>query len=109
MDKVEIIKSIEEIEQKLTRLQLTMKLLVTHTNVIEVFTLDELNSLNISSTERKKYNVHSSVKSDYLDKVKDGENLLILTNAIATNTSEELSSICYKELDELKRLVKEVV
>ncbi len=109
MDKLEIIKSIEEIEQKLTRLQLTMKLLATHTNVIEVFTLDELNSLNISSTERKKYSVHSSVKSDYLDKVKDGENLLRLTNAIATNTSEELSSICYKELDELKRLVKEVV
>ena len=53
--------------------------------------------------------MHSSVKSDYLDKVKDGENLLRLTNAIATNTSEELSSICYKELDELKRLVKEVV
>ena len=53
MDKLEIIKSIEEIEQKLTRLQLTMKLLATHTNVIEVFTLDELNSLNISSTERK--------------------------------------------------------
>ena len=109
MDKVEIIKSIEEIEQKLTSLQLTMKLLATHTNVIEVFTLDELNSLNLSSTERKKYSVHSSVKSDYLDKVKDGENLLRLTNAIATNTSEELSSICYKEIDELKRLVKEVV
>lgn len=109
MNKQEVIKKIENIERKITNLQLTVELLVTHTNVIEAFTLDELNSLNITNTERKKYSTHSSIKSDYLDKVRDGENLLRLTNAIATNTSEELSSICYKEIDELKRLVKEVV
>ena len=46
MNKQEIIKHIEIIEQKLTNLQLTMELLSTHAEVIQMFTTDDLNSLN---------------------------------------------------------------
>ena len=38
MDKSEIIKIIEEIGQRLTILQLSMELLATHTDVIDVLT-----------------------------------------------------------------------
>ena len=76
MDKQEVIKHIEEIEQSLARIQLSMELLATHTNVIEVLTPEELKNSTISSEELLKY----------WDKVNDGNNLHTLTNSIAINT-----------------------
>ncbi len=99
MDKSEIIKSIEEIEQRLTMLQLSMELLATHTDVIDVLTTDDLNSLKIPT----------DVVCEHWDKVRDGYNLHKLTYGIAINSSEELSSICYEKLDELKRVIKDVM
>lgn len=99
MDKNEIIKSIEEIEQRLTSLQLSMELLATHTTVIKVLTPEEFKNINIPNEELYKY----------WDKVLDGSNLHTLTNAIAINTSEELSILCYEKLDKVKQTLKEVV
>ena len=99
MDKQEIIKDIEMIEQKLTSLQLTMELLATHVEVINVFSIEDFKSLNTSKEELYKY----------WDKVNDGEKLHMLTHAIACNSSEELSSICYEKLDELKKVIKDVM
>ena len=99
MNKQEIIKRIEDIEQGLTSLQLTMELLSTHTEVIQMFTNDDLNSLNLPT----------DVLCNHWDKVKDGCNLHKLTCAIAINSSEELSSICYEKLDELKKVIKDVM
>ena len=47
MNKQEIIRRIEDIEQRLTSLQHTMELLSTQAEVIQMFTNDDLNSLNI--------------------------------------------------------------
>ena len=99
MDKQEVIKHIEEIEQRLARIQLSMELLATHTNVIEVLTPEELKNSTISSEELLKY----------WDKVNDGNNLHTLTNSIAINTSEELSILCYEKLDKVKEALKEVM
>ncbi len=99
MNKQEIIKRIEDIEQGLTSLQLTMELLSTHAEVIQMFTTDDLNSLNLPT----------DVLCNHWDKVKDGCNLHKLTCAIAINSSEELSSICYEKLDELKKVIKDVM
>lgn len=99
MNKQEIIKRIEDIEQGLTSLQLTMELLSTHAEVIQMFTNDDLSSLNIPT----------DVLCNHWDKVKDGCNLHKLTCAIAINSSEELSSICYEKLDELKKVIKDVM
>lgn len=99
MNKQEIIKRIEDIEQGLTNLQLTMELLSTHAEVIQIFTADDLNSLNLPT----------DVLCNHWDKVKDGCNLHRLTCAIAINSSEELSSICYEKLDELKKVIKDVM
>ena len=99
MDKQEMIKHIEEIEQRLTSLQLSMELLATHTTVIKVLTPEEFKNINIPSEELYKY----------WDKVLDGNNLHTLTNAIAINTSEELSILCYEKLDKVKQTLKEVV
>lgn len=99
MNKQEIIKRIEDIEQGLTNLQLTMELLSTHTEVIKVFSIEDFKSLNTAKEELYKY----------WDKVKDGEKLHMLTSAIAINSSEELSSICYEKLDELKKVIKDVM
>ena len=99
MDKQEMIKHIEEIEQRLTSLQLSMELLATHTDVIDVLTPEELKNSSISSEELIKY----------WDKVNDGNNLHTLTNAIAINTSEELSILCYEKLDKVKQALKEVM
>lgn len=99
MNKQEIIKRIEDIEQGLTSLQLTMELLSTHAEVIQIFTNDDLNSLNLPT----------DVLCNHWDKVKDGCNLRKLTSAIAINSSEELSSICYEKLDELKKVIKDVM
>ena len=41
MNKQEIIKRVEDIEQRLTSLQLTMELLATHTEVIKVFSIED--------------------------------------------------------------------
>ena len=99
MDKQEVIKHIEEIEQSLARIQLSMELLATHTNVIEVLTPEELKNSTISSEELLKY----------WDKVNDGNNLHTLTNSIAINTSEELSILCYEKLGKVKEALKEVM
>ena len=99
MNKQEIIKRIEDIEQGLTNLQLTMELLSTHAEVIQIFTADDLNSLNLPT----------DVLCNHWDKVKDGCNLHKSTCAIAINSSEELSSICYEKLDELKKVIKDVM
>lgn len=99
MDKQEVIKHIEEIEQSLARIQFSMELLATHTNVIEVLTPEELKNSTISSEELLKY----------WDKVNDGNNLHTLTNSIAINTSEELSILCYEKLDKVKEALKEVM
>ena len=99
MNKQEIIKRIEDIEQGLTSLQLTMELLATHAEVIQMFTNDDLSSLNIPT----------DVVCKHWDKVKDGCNFNRLAVAIANNTSEELSSICYEKLDELKKVIKDVM
>lgn len=99
MNKQEIIKRIEDIEKGLTSLQLTMELLSTHAEVIQMFTNDDLSSLNIPT----------DVLCKHWDKVKDGCNLHKLTCAIAINLSEELSSICYEKLDELKKVIKDVM
>ena len=99
MNKQEIIKRIEDIEQGLTSLQLTMELLSTHAEVIQMFTNDDLSSLNLPT----------DVLCKHWDKVKDGCNLHKLTCAIAINSSEELSSICYEKLDELKKVIKDVM
>lgn len=94
-----VIKNIEEIEQRLTNLQLSMELLATHTTVIKVLTPEEFKNINIPNEELYKY----------WDKVLDGNNLHTLTNAIAINTSEELSILCYEKLDEIKRMLKDVM
>ena len=99
MDKQAMIKHIEEIEHRLTRLQLSMELLATHTDVIDVLTPEELKNSSISSEELIKY----------WDKVNDGNKLHTLTNAIAINTSEELSILCYEKLDKVKQALKEVM
>lgn len=99
MNKQEIIKRVEDIEQRLTSLQLTMELLATHAEVIQMFTNDDLSSLNITT----------DVLCNHWDKVKDGNKLHTLTNAIAINTSEELSVLCYEKLDELKKVIKDVM
>ena len=99
MDKSEIIKSIEEIVQRLTMLQLSMELLATHTDVIDVLTPEELKDSTMSNEEVYKY----------WDKVRDGCNLHKLIYGIAINSSEELSSICYEKLDELKKVIKDVM
>ena len=99
MNKQEIIKHIEIIEQKLTNLQLTMELLSAHAEVIQMFTTDDLNSLNLPT----------DVLCNHWDRVKDGCNLHRLAVAIANNTSEELSSICYEELDKLKSIIEDVM
>ena len=99
MNKQEIIKRIEDIDTGLTRLQLIMELLSTHAEVIQMFTNDDLSSLNIPT----------DVLCKHWDKVKDGCNLHKLTCAIAINSSEELSSICYEKLDELKKVIKDVM
>ena len=94
-----VIKNIEEIEQRLTSLQLSMELLATHTTVIKVLTPEEFKNINIPNEELYKY----------WDKVLDGNNLYTLTNALAINTSEELSILCYEKLDEIKRMLKDVM
>lgn len=99
MNKQEIIKRVEGIEQRLTSLQITMELLENYTEVIRVVTTDDLHSLNLPT----------DVLCKHWDKVKDGCNLRKLTSAIAINSSEELSSICYEKLDELKRVIKDVM
>ena len=99
MNKQEIIKRVEGIEQRLTSLQITMELLENYTEVIRVVTTDDLHSLNLPT----------DVLCKHWDKVKDGCNLRKLTSAIAINSSEELSSICYEKLDELKKVIKDVM
>lgn len=99
MDMQKVIKNIEEIEQRLTSLQLSMELLATHTTVIKVLTPEEFKNINIPNEELYKY----------WDKVLDGNNLHTLTNALAINTSEELSILCYEKLDEIKRMLKDVM
>lgn len=94
-----VIKDIEEIEQRLTSLQLSMELLATHTTVIKVLTPEEFKNINIPNEELYKY----------WDKVLDGNNLYTLTNALAINTSEELSILCYEKLSEIKRMLKDVM
>ena len=99
MNKQEIIKRVEGIEQRLTSLQITMELLENYTEVIRVVTTDDLHSLNLPT----------DVLCKYWDKVKDGCNLRKLTSAIAINSSEELSSIC-EELDiKLKSIIEDVM
>lgn len=99
MDKKQVIKSIEEIEQRLIMLQLSMESLAAYTEVVKVFSIEDFKSLNTAKEELYKY----------WDKVKDGCNLHKLTCAIAINSSEELSSICYEKLDELKKVIKDVM
>lgn len=99
MDMQKVIKNIEEIEQRLTSLQLSMELLATHTTVIKVLTPEEFKNINIPNEELYKY----------WDKVLDCNNLHTLTNALAINTSEELSILCYEKLDEIKRMLKDVM
>ena len=99
MDKSEIIKIIEEIGQRLTMLQLSMELLATHTDVIDVLTPEELKDSTMSNEEVYKY----------WDKVNDGNKLHTLTNAIAINISEELSILCYEKLDKVKEALNEVM
>ena len=99
MNKQEIIKRVEGIEKRLTTLQLSMELLENYTEVIRVVTTDDLHSLNLPT----------DVLCKHWDKVKDGCNLRKLTSAIAINSSEELSSICYEKLDELKKVIKDVM
>lgn len=99
MDKQEVVKHIEEIEQRLTILQLSMELLATYTDIIDVLTPEELKSSTMSSEELIKY----------WDKINNGNNLHTLTNAIAINISEELSILCYEKLDKVKQELKEVM
>ena len=99
MNKQEIIKRVEGIEQRLTSLQITMELLENYTEVIRVVTTDDLHSLNLPT----------DVLCKHWDKVKDGCNLRKLTSAIAINSSEELSSICYEELNKLKSIIEDVM
>lgn len=97
MEKQVILNSIQEISKRLETLQISVELLAAYTDTVNLFSTDELNSLNIPVSE----------KIDYLYKVQDGEKLHMLTTAVAFNTSEELSSICYSKLDELKSMIKD--
>lgn len=99
MDKQVIINNIHEISKRLETLQISVELLAAYTNTVNLFSIDELNSLNIPISE----------KMDYLYMVQDGEKLHMLTTAVAINTSEELSNICYSQLDELKSMIKDVM
>lgn len=99
MNKQEIIKRVEGIEQRLTSLQTTMELLVKYTEVIQIVTPDVLHSLNLPT----------DVLLKFWDKAINGRDLLKLTNGIAIDTSEALSSICYERLDELKRIIEDVM
>ena len=98
MDKSEIIKSIEEIGQRLTMLQLSMELLATHTNAIKVLTTEELKNSTISSEELLKY----------WDKVNNGNNLHTLTNSIAIHSSNELGYLIYDALEEVKEALQKI-
>lgn len=99
MEKQVILNSIQEISKRLETLQISVELLAAYTDTVNVFSTDELNSLNIPVSE----------KIDYLYKVQDGEKLHMLTTAVAINTSEELSNICHLQLDELKSMIKDVM
>ena len=98
MDKSEIIKSIEEIGQRLTMLQLSMELLATHTNAIKVLTTEELKNSTISSEELLKY----------WDKVNNGNNLHTLTNSIAIHSSNELGYLIYDALEDTKESLQNI-
>ena len=95
MNKEKIVNEVECIQQKLISLQLTMELLAMHTDVINVLTLDELRSLDVST----------DILIKYWDKARDGHNLYI----IAKQTSDDLSIICYERLDELKTMINNIV
>ena len=99
MNKQEIIKRVEGIEQRLTSLQTTMELLVKYTEVIQIVTPDVLHSLNLPT----------DVLLNFLDEAINGRDLLKLTNGIAIDISEVLSSICYEELDKLKSIIEDVM
>lgn len=99
MNKQEIIKRVEGIEKRLTSLQITMELLAKHTEVIQVVTTDDLESLNPPT----------DVILKCWDKAINGCYLLESTNAVAFDTSEVLSSICYEELAELKSIIEDVM
>mgnify|MGYP000891677487 CR=1 FL=1 len=99
MEKQVILNSIQEIIKRLETLQISVELLAAYTNTVNLFSIDELNSLNIPISE----------KMDYLYMVQDGEKLHMLTTAVAINTSEELANICYSQLDELKSMIKDVM
>ena len=99
MEKQVILNSIQEISKRLETLRISVELLAAYTDTVNVFSTDELNSLNIPVSK----------KIDYLYKVQDGEKLHMLTTAVAFNTSEELSNICYSQLDELKSMIKDVM
>ena len=99
MEKNVILNNIQEISKRLETLQISVELLAAYADTVNVFSIDELNSLNIPVSE----------KLDYLYKVQDGEKLHMLTTTVAFNTSEELSNICYSQLDGLKSMIKDVM
>lgn len=98
MNKEKIVNEIECIQQKLISLQLTMELLAMHTDVINVLTLDELRSLDVST----------DILLKYWDKARDGHNLYMMTDAITKQTSDDLSKICYAGFEDLKNMINNI-
>lgn len=94
----EVIEDIEEIAQRLTSLQVAMQILATYCGVISVLTMDEFKSLNIDEKELYKY----------WNKVSNGENLYLLTEELAINTSKELNSLIYQALEDVKEELQNV-
>ena len=70
----------------------------TKIDKFNVLTLDELRSLDIST----------DILIKYWDKARDGHNLYMMTDAIAKQTSDDLSIICYERLDELKTMINNI-
>lgn len=75
-----------------------MELLAMHTDVINVLTLDELRSLDVST----------DILLKYWDKARDGHNLYMMTDAIAKQTSDDLSKICYAGFEDLKNMINNI-
>ena len=98
MDKSEIIKSIEEIGQRLANLHVSLQILATHCGAIKTLSTDEYKSLKITEDELLKY----------WDKVLNGEKLHLLTEDFAIHSSNELGYLIYDALEEVKEALQKI-
>lgn len=98
MDKSEIIKSIEEIGQRLASLHVSLQILATYCTTIQTLSTDEFKTLKITEEELLKY----------WDKVRNGKNLHLLTEDFAIHSSNELGYLIYDALEEVKEALQKI-